>query len=258
MFKLNYLKSIYLIIKWLCLRLIIIYISSFLIKKNDINILFPIIYGTHFILFFYYLYIKYNLNVKDLLINNLKLSKWYFYPLILIILFLTMILNDYIICIIQYILNIRFDNLNLDFNLNNNFILITIILLAPIFEEILFRGIILNGLIQNKIFYVKAILFSSLLFGLIHMNVLQFIAGFIIGSVIGIIYFSTRSILNCILLHLLNNFIEIFFYKKNIYIHILLYNKYNNWIILFILFLLIFCIYILILKSKNIWINWNK
>ncbi|WGH26895.1 MAG: CPBP family intramembrane metalloprotease [Candidatus Bostrichicola ureolyticus] len=255
-FNLNYIKSIYLIINWLFISIITICISTILIKKFfvPIYILFPISYVIPFILIFYFLSLKYNFN-KKVIKDNLKLSKWYFYPLIFIILLLTMILTEYIL----YLIQIRSSDI-IKYFCNPISFIITTIILAPICEEILFRGIILNGLIKNKIYYINAILFSSFLFGIIHMNPLQFIAGFIIGSVIGFIYFSTRSILNCIFLHLFNNLIETLLYynNKNIKDNIIYKIQNYKFIIFIIIIVLIFCLYLLFINTKNIWKTWNN
>jgi uncharacterized protein len=83
-------------------------------------------------------------------------------------------------------------------------------ILAPILEEGFFRGILLRRLLNNKIPSWGAILFSSFLFGLIHLNPIQFLAGFIMGIFFSFVYFHTQSLLNCILLHSLNNAISVF------------------------------------------------
>ncbi|XOD66733.1 MAG: type II CAAX prenyl endopeptidase Rce1 family protein [Flavobacteriales bacterium Tduv] len=83
--------------------------------------------------------------------------------------------------------------------------MVSVVFLAPVCEEIFFRGILLNGLLHNKTHPIKAILFSSFLFGAIHMNPWQFVGGMLIGSLLGLVYFCTRSISHCIMLHAFNN-----------------------------------------------------
>ena len=49
-----------------------------------------------------------------------------------------------------------------------------IIIVAPIFEELLFRGIILNGLLNKyKNNSKKAIIYSAIAFGVVHLNIPQ-------------------------------------------------------------------------------------
>lgn len=79
------------------------------------------------------------------------------------------------------------------------------VIMAPIFEEIVFRGIIQKGLINNGMKVYKAILISALLFGLVHANPWQFIGGFFLGYVLGLVYYHTGSLLMPIWLHAFNN-----------------------------------------------------
>lgn len=95
--------------------------------------------------------------------------------------------------------------------------LISISLVAPIFEEIVFRGIILDGLLI-KYSPKKAIIISALIFGVIHGNFDQGVNAFLIGIILGIIYFKTKSLLPGILIHFLNNtFYFITEYYEGIY-----------------------------------------
>lgn len=81
---------------------------------------------------------------------------------------------------------------------------IPIVVLAPIFEEILFRGVILEGLL-SKYNRRRAILYSALIFSIIHINPLQLFGAFIIGIILGFLYTHTRSLIPCIFGHALHN-----------------------------------------------------
>lgn len=85
---------------------------------------------------------------------------------------------------------------------------LTIAIAAPILEEWLFRGIVLDGLLK-RYSPKKAILISSFLFGILHLNPWQFISAFIIGIFIGYVYFHTRNLGYCILIHFSNNFVAV-------------------------------------------------
>lgn len=76
---------------------------------------------------------------------------------------------------------------------------------APIIEEIIFRGIIQKGLINKGVKPRNAIIISALIFGLVHFNPWQFIGAFLLGLVLGVVYFKTKSLLMPILLHFFNN-----------------------------------------------------
>lgn len=87
-------------------------------------------------------------------------------------------------------------------------IYILTVLFAPLLEEILFRGIIQKGLINKGIKPAKAILFSALAFGIFHLNPWQSVNAFLLGLVLGLVYYKTKSLLMPILLHAFNNFIS--------------------------------------------------
>lgn len=76
---------------------------------------------------------------------------------------------------------------------------------APIIEEIIFRGIIQKGMINNGVKPRNAILISALIFGIVHFNPWQFIGAFLLGIVLGVVYFKTKSLLMSIFLHFFNN-----------------------------------------------------
>ncbi len=80
------------------------------------------------------------------------------------------------------------------------FAFLTMVIAAPILEELLFRGIVLDGLLK-KYSPIKSILISSLLFGLVHLNPWQFITGSIIGIFSGWVYYRTRSLSFSIIIH---------------------------------------------------------
>lgn len=90
--------------------------------------------------------------------------------------------------------------------LNDPFLSILSFVAAPaILEELVFRGIILDSFLKN---YKpgKAIVISALLFGIFHLNPWQLITGFILGLFMGWIYWKTRSLLLCMLIHGIHNF----------------------------------------------------
>ncbi len=80
--------------------------------------------------------------------------------------------------------------------------------LLPAFcEELLFRGAIMENLLpfgrQNAIFA------SAFLFAIAHQNVAQMLYAFAAGILFGLLYERTGSIWNCVLLHLVNNFLSV-------------------------------------------------
>lgn len=85
-------------------------------------------------------------------------------------------------------------------------LLIESCILAPIFEELLYRGILLNGLL-NKYSYKKAIIYSALIFGIAHLNLPQGINAFFLALILGVIFYYTRSIYICMVMHAVNNIV---------------------------------------------------
>ena len=79
------------------------------------------------------------------------------------------------------------------------------VVMAPLFEEIVFRGIIMKGLINKGTKPKTAIIISAIVFGLVHANPWQFVGAVLLGSVLGLVYYKTKSLLLPILLHAFNN-----------------------------------------------------
>lgn len=87
------------------------------------------------------------------------------------------------------------------------------VIAAPILEELIFRGIMLDGLLK-KYSPTRSILISSLIFGIVHLNPWQFVAGFILGTFSGWIYYRSQSLLPSIIIHMaanLTGFMAIYF-----------------------------------------------
>jgi len=84
---------------------------------------------------------------------------------------------------------------------------IAIGILAPIAEEMCFRGAILRKLLTMfpKRQHWIAIAVSAVLFALAHFNVVQSIHAFLIGLLLGWLYYRTDSILPGIVFHWINN-----------------------------------------------------
>ncbi|MCL2569658.1 MAG: CPBP family intramembrane metalloprotease [Firmicutes bacterium] len=88
-------------------------------------------------------------------------------------------------------------------------VLFLVAVLPGICEEITHRGFLMNGLV-SKLGVFKAILFSSILFGFMHMNVMQVFYAAILGYIMGVAMFATKSIWTPIIMHFLNNAIGVY------------------------------------------------
>lgn len=82
---------------------------------------------------------------------------------------------------------------------------LAVVILAPIAEELLFRGIIFRMLTKHWS-ERAAIIVSALLFGIFHMNLMQAIYVLPIGLLLGYTAYKCKSVLPCILIHMINNF----------------------------------------------------
>lgn len=83
---------------------------------------------------------------------------------------------------------------------------LTVGLLAPLSEEIVLRGAVLRALLKSSMLSTwGAITISALLFALIHMNPAQMPHAFIIGLLLGWMYYRTGSILPGVAYHWANN-----------------------------------------------------
>lgn len=89
-------------------------------------------------------------------------------------------------------------------NMITNILLFTILAILPaIFEELLFRKTLINA--TRKVGIGFAIMASSIIFGLIHMNLGQFIFATLLGVIFAVIYLKTDDLKITMLLHFLNN-----------------------------------------------------
>lgn len=86
--------------------------------------------------------------------------------------------------------------------LGTSLLFLSVVILAPIVEEILFRGIFFNVL-GKKHSTLFAMMMSSIVFGVLHLETM--VPTFIIGLVICFIYQQTGSLLLAILAHFFNN-----------------------------------------------------
>lgn len=80
-------------------------------------------------------------------------------------------------------------------------------LTPAICEEMLFRGTILSGL--KKYGFKIAVIVSSIIFTLMHGNAEQTIHQFVVGFIVGTIFYKTGNLWIGVIVHFFNNFISI-------------------------------------------------
>ena len=86
----------------------------------------------------------------------------------------------------------------------------TLVILAPVFEELLFRGFVFRGLAKHTSFWPAAIS-TSALFGLAHGQLNVAIDTFLIGMVASWLVWKTNSLWPAILLHVIKNLVAYLF-----------------------------------------------
>lgn len=145
-----------------------------------------------------------------------------------------------------------FSNLMDQMTKNKATLILLAVVMAPLFEEIVFRGIIMKGLINKGMKPITAIIISAVVFGVVHGNPWQFVGAVLLGSVLGLVYYKTKSLLLPILLHAFNNLcssILIFYNKTESFaetFHI------SEWLILAIGIVLFTTFYILFTKKYRV------
>ena len=86
-------------------------------------------------------------------------------------------------------------------------------LLAPVCEELVFRGAILRALLKWTPRHWVAIAISALLFALVHANPAQMPNAFVIGLLLGWLYYRTDSVVPGVVYHWMNNSISYVVYN---------------------------------------------
>lgn len=82
--------------------------------------------------------------------------------------------------------------------------ILSLVVLAPLFEEFLCRGVILGSL-RARYGVTVAWLGSSLFFGVLHVQPVQVVSATIVGLILGYVCLATESLWSAIILHALNN-----------------------------------------------------
>jgi uncharacterized protein len=78
------------------------------------------------------------------------------------------------------------------------------VFLAPVFEEIFFRGFLLNALSQFVSPFL-AITFSAAFFAVVHFQPNVLFSQFLVGIVLGAVYWQNKNLASSILMHSLWN-----------------------------------------------------
>ena len=88
--------------------------------------------------------------------------------------------------------------------------ILAVAIVGPILEEMLFRGAVTSVLLKAYS-PTKAIIYSALIFGIFHINPAQVLNAFLLGLLLGWLFYKTRSLIPGILVHILNNGLSVLF-----------------------------------------------
>lgn len=124
--------------------------------------------------------------------------------------------------------------------------IICIVVLIPIYEEILFRGVIFNHLKENYKIGI-AIILQALLFAIAHGNIVQGIYAFIIGIALVLMYMYFNSIYSNIILHMSFNLFGVLIIESS-----LSQNKFMYYM------LTVICLVFLIFSSYKMISNYRR
>ena len=100
-----------------------------------------------------------------------------------------------------------------DMILRNRYGYFVVGLLAPLAEELVFRGAILRSLLKWNSRPWVAILISAVLFSAAHMNPAQMPHTFLVGLLLGWLYYRTDSIIPGVVYHWVNNTVAYVIYN---------------------------------------------
>ncbi|TCW36049.1 hypothetical protein EDC21_11115 [Thermohydrogenium kirishiense] len=85
-------------------------------------------------------------------------------------------------------------------------VFLSVVIIAPIVEEIIFRGLIFNELRKELSIYT-AIIIQSAIFAIIHGSLYQGFYAFLLGIFLSVMYYLTESIWAPIIIHISSNLI---------------------------------------------------
>ena len=163
------------------------------------------------------------------LFNDYLSTKQIYIALIVAIIFIPLLINDYkkykkqtnnkinyfyltilgiilslIYNVFAYYLNFALKTSLFDNNSNVAVTLLSTGILGPIIEELMFRGIIYNEL-KSKYSNMKSILITTIFFAIIHINIIQILYALIIGFILIFVYEKYNNIKAPIILHMASN-----------------------------------------------------
>ncbi len=84
-----------------------------------------------------------------------------------------------------------------------------IAIVGPVFEEFIFREGVEGNMLRGGCKPWTAIIVSAVVFGIIHMNPAQIPFAFLVGLLLGVIYYKTGNIVLTTIIHIINNSVAV-------------------------------------------------
>lgn len=124
--------------------------------------------------------------------------------------------------------------------------IVGIVIIAPLFEELIMRGIILDGLLKNN-GWVKSIIITTIIFILIHFDLFKTPGLVFSGLFLGWIYYKTKNLILTVAFHLIYNLINTIhpILVTNDFRNYKYFGEYTNLIIIISLMIFLVSIYLL-------------
>ena len=192
---------------------IIAYLSLTIITSHvwqnhpDLTYIFPQLYF-FFVVIFFKLY--YKISFRDIGLSSHRLFKHIFIGLSLGCLLCAFLAGA------SFIAEYYFSSMGHEYSLDFSPIyLMSLMLIAPIVEEVFFRGIFLASLLKQYTIFIS-ILLSSMVFMGVHGQ--WHLGALLLGIVTSLLYIKTQSIISGIVVHMISNtsIIFIYYYWNNL------------------------------------------
>ncbi|KPM33416.1 CAAX amino terminal protease family protein [Croceitalea dokdonensis DOKDO 023] len=244
----------YTVLCFLVITVLILVLGQFFLNQNYV-ILFSELIGFPIVLFFSWYFLGYQ--VGDVF-GETKLFPRLVIPIILltISIYLLQAIPTYFLLAGPENYSIQILSFHYDWS-----VLISIFFTASIFEELVYRDFLFRRLLSTKSFWFSAIL-SSFLFSLSHLNFDNFINLFILGIFISFVFYKTKSLLLCFIIHIVYGlgplFLKFYYDKQQIdkVLSIsLIYGENSNvvfFVLLLIMILGVIFVHNSLYKTKNI------
>lgn len=210
-FKIGLLKGILLLMCWMILSTIFSFIPSLIFNNNFLQNNFIIVGIFEFLSIPFLAFILSNGFGKITFRKNVsqKTNKRLLFLIFILVLCFRLLFDAYLYPLVNLLPDSDLlTNASKVYENNILYCLLTVCICAPIIEEIICRGILLAGLL-NKYSSKIAIFISALLFALMHANLKQGINAFLLGLLLGYLYYKTKSVYITMFAHFSNNMLAL-------------------------------------------------